>query len=141
MSSGRLLKKAHLRGPILQTGTPRARAALRRTRKNASHLASPCIWTFLSSLSVNEFFGIMLVVGKRRPKWWWAGAESNCRHRDFQSVQTHQRRLTTEMDQQRRNQAFRIIRGFGENLQGRRIATEFDCEVALAVAPDFYVPR
>jgi SAM-dependent methyltransferase len=36
----RLLKKAHLRGPILRTGTPRARAALRRTRKYASHLAS-----------------------------------------------------------------------------------------------------
>jgi hypothetical protein len=54
----RLLKKAHL---------PRwcARAALRRTRKYASHLAGypsegwvtpPCIWTFLSSLGVNESF-------------------------------------------------------------------------------------
>ena len=58
----RLLKKAHLR-------RWRARAALRRTRKYASHLAGhpsegwvtpPCIWTFLSSLGVNEFFSILL---------------------------------------------------------------------------------
>ena len=60
--SSRLLKKAHL-------PRWRARAALRRTRKYASHLhppcgwvpgAPPCIWTSLSSLGVNEFFSILL---------------------------------------------------------------------------------
>jgi hypothetical protein len=58
----RLLKKAHL-------PRWRARAALRRTRKYASRLhpscgwvpgAPPCIWTFLSSLGVNEFFSSLL---------------------------------------------------------------------------------
>ena len=59
----RLLKKAHL-------PRWRARAALRRTHKYASRLAGypsegwvtpSYIWTFLSSLDVNEFFSILLL--------------------------------------------------------------------------------
>ena len=38
-TSTRLLKKAHLRGPILRTGTPRAGALAAANRKNAwTHL-------------------------------------------------------------------------------------------------------
>ena len=70
LSLSRLLKKAHLR-------RWRARAALRRTDQvrlapgtqsggcpSCGWVpgAPPCIWTFLSSLGVNEFFSILLVL-------------------------------------------------------------------------------
>ena len=72
---------------------------------------------------------------------WWAGAELNCRHQDFQSVRTHQRRVTTEIDRQRRSEAFQIVSGFGEELQELLIASKFDCEVALQVAPRLAVRK
>ena len=81
----RLLKKAHL-------PRWRARAALRRTRKYASHLhpscgwvpgAPPCIWTFLSSLGENGFFSILL---ERR------GAFSGSCGRERASSASHGRR-------------------------------------------------
>jgi len=58
--SNRLLKKAHLR-------RWRARAALRRTRRYASRLASRAALhlDLLSSLPKSEFFGILLIEPRR----------------------------------------------------------------------------
>ena len=72
----RLLKKTHLPGPILRMGTPRARAALRRTGSvrlaprpvpiRQGWVTPPCIWTFLSSLGRTGFFSNRL--GAERPR-------------------------------------------------------------------------
>ena len=69
------MEKTHLRRPT-SGGYPAPRAALRRTRKYASHLhpscgwvpgAPPCIWTFLSSLPKSELFSILLKDARSDP--------------------------------------------------------------------------
>jgi hypothetical protein len=71
LSLSRLLKKAHLPRPILRTGAPRTRAALRRTDqvrlapRIARRPAKPRdIWTLLSSLGENGFFSREMTGGK-----------------------------------------------------------------------------
>jgi hypothetical protein len=75
--TGRLLKKAHL--PRWRAGYPSGgwvrrcdvrvntppthlRRVLRAGYPSKGWVTPPCIWTFLSSLGVNEFFSILLVL-------------------------------------------------------------------------------
>ena len=76
--SNRLLKKTHLRAPVLRMGTRNAQALaapfdglrasgsrdawthLRRVPRLPSRAKSRDIWTFLSSLGENEIFGNLL---------------------------------------------------------------------------------
>jgi len=53
---------AHLRGPILRTGTPHARALAAAYAEYASlgRREPPCIWTLLSGLAEKRFFGCLL---------------------------------------------------------------------------------
>jgi hypothetical protein len=64
-SSSRLLKKAHLRlgAALRRTDQERLRPTFGGCPRRvpiAAMGAPPCIWTFLSSLAVNEFFSILL---------------------------------------------------------------------------------
>jgi hypothetical protein len=60
--SSRLLKKAHLRTPILRMGTRVLGRSLRRTWSTpcSTLCPPPGIWTFLSSLGKSGFFRILL---------------------------------------------------------------------------------
>jgi len=57
--ASRLLKKAHLLGPILRMGTPHARA-LAAAYLGYALRAPPGIWTFVSSLNESGFFSSLL---------------------------------------------------------------------------------